>query len=145
MSDSTLATFVGLDVHKDSIAVAVLRAGTETPGRRTIANTPEAVRKLVAGWSNRDRARVCYEADPCGYALHRQLTGPGVFCEVIAPALIPRRPGVRIKTDKRDADSPARFYRAGELTAIRVPSEAVGCQCDCRNHRPDWQILGWTA
>jgi transposase len=123
VSDSTLAMFVGLDVHKDSIAVAVLRPGSDTPERCTVANTPEAVRRLVASWRNREGVRACYEAGPCGYDLHRQLAALGVRCEVIAPALIPRRPGVRIKTDRRDADSLARFYRAGELVAIRVPSE----------------------
>lgn len=137
MSDSTLTTFVGLDVHKDSIAIAVLRPGAEDPDRQTIANTPEAVRKLVARWGHRERVRVCYEAGPCGYALHRQLTALGVACEVIAPALIPRRPGVRIKTDRRDADSLARFYRAGELTAIRVPTEAEEAVRDLVRLRED--------
>lgn len=137
MSDSTRFTFVGLDVHKDSIAVAVLRSGAEMPDRCSIRNTPEAVRKLVASWREHDRFKICYEAEPCGYELHRQLTKLGVDCDVIAPSLVPRRPGVRIKTDRRDADSLARFLRTGELTAIRVPSETEEAVRDLVRLRED--------
>lgn len=92
MSDSTPITFVGLDVHKDTIAVSVLRQNAAETDRRTIANTPAAVRKLVAGFANPGSLRVCYEAGPCGYELHRQLASLGVACDVIAPSLIPAVP-----------------------------------------------------
>jgi transposase len=80
------------------------------------------VRRLVSSWGDPASFRVCYEAGPTGYELQRQLAGLEVSCQVIAPALVPRRPGVRIKTDRRDARNLAGLYRAGELTAIRVPS-----------------------
>lgn len=124
MDQSTASlTFVGLDVHKDTIAVALLRPGVEVVcDSRTITHTPEAVRKLVASWADAGRVQACYEAGPTGYELHRLLSSLDVSCEVIAPALVPRRPGVRVKTDRRDAENLARLYRAGELTPIRVPS-----------------------
>lgn len=123
MYDSTTSlTYVGLDVHKDTIAVAVLRPRREGADEQTVPNRPEAVRKLVASWKRPETFRVCYEAGPVGYGLERQLRDLGVSCEVVAPALVPRRPGVRIKTDRRDARNLAGLYRAGELTAIRVPS-----------------------
>lgn len=115
-------TFVGLDVHKDTIAVAVLRPGVDLPEQQTISAHPEAIRKLVASWKHPESFRVCYEAGPCGYEPQRLLSSLGVSCEVIAPALVPRRPGVRIKTDRRDAANLCRFLRAGELTPIRVPT-----------------------
>lgn len=137
MSNSTLCTFVGLDTHKETITVAVLRPGADVCDRQTIPNTPEAVRKLVGSWKQPESTRACYEAGPCGYVLHRQLADLGVACEVIAPALIPKRPGVRVKTDRRDADNLARFHRAGELTAIRVPSEAEEAVRDLMRLRED--------
>ena len=121
-NSTTSLTYVGLDVHKDTIAVAVLRPGRKGADQQTVPNRPEAVRKLVSFWQNPAAFRVCYEAGPTGYELQRQLEGLGVSCEVVAPALVPRRPGVRIKTDRRDALNLAGLYRAGELTAIRVPS-----------------------
>lgn len=113
-------THLGLDVHKDTIAAALLRPGAEVPEERVIPNTPEALRKLVG----RRAASLfaCYEAGPTGYDTHRQLTELGVRCEVIAPALIPRRPGRRVKTDRLDARNLVRLHRAGELTAVRVPT-----------------------
>jgi transposase len=123
MYDSTTSsTYVGLDVHKDTIAVALLRPRREGVEEQTVPNRPEAVRKLVASWKHPETFRVCYEAGPAGYGLERQLASLGVSCEVVAPALVPRRPGVRIKTDRRDALNLVGLYRAGELTAIRVPS-----------------------
>jgi transposase len=115
-------THVGLDVHKDSIAVAVLRPDSTEPDQRVIANTPEAIRRLVARRSASSALAVCYEAGPTGYAIHRLLSSLGVDCDVIAPSLIPRRAGDRVKTDRLDARNLARLHRAGELTAIRVPS-----------------------
>lgn len=115
-------THVGLDVHKDSTAVAVLRSDAIEPDHRVVASTPEAYRKLVAGLGT-DGIVFCYEAGPCGYDPYRLLARLGVRCEVIAPSLIPRRAGDRVKTDRLDARNLARLHRAGELTAIRVPSE----------------------
>jgi transposase len=113
-------THLGLDVHKDTIAVAILRPGQSVPDERVIANTPEALRKLVA--RRRSSVIACYEAGPTGYETHRLLSSLGVPCDVIAPTLIPRRAGRRVKTDRLDARNLARLHRAGELTAIRVPT-----------------------
>ena len=117
-------THIGLDVHKETIAVATLRPGAVTCEERIIPNTPEAIRKLVSRLGASSQVRACYEAGPTGYDTHRLLSSLGVSCEVIAPALIPKRPGVRTKTDRSDARNLARLYRAGELTAIRVPTAA---------------------
>ncbi|MGH2670713.1 MAG: IS110 family transposase, partial [bacterium] len=115
-------THVALDVHKDSTAVAVLRPQDREPDHRTIDSTPEAYRRLVTRVGTQDVV-VCYEAGPCGYDPYRIFTKLGMRCEVIAPSLIPRRPGDRVKTDRLDARNLARLHRAGELTAIRVPTE----------------------
>jgi transposase len=115
-------THVGLDVHKDSTAVAVLRPEGVEPDHRVIPSTSDAYRKLV-GKLGTEGVVFCYEAGPCGYDPYRLLTGLGARCEVIAPSLIPRRAGDRVKTDRLDARNLARLHRAGELIAIRVPSE----------------------
>jgi transposase len=116
-------TYVGLDVHQRNIAIAELPAGVERPVVREIPNDPKLVRRTLQ-WLKKESPglRCCYEAGPCGFELKRMLDKNGIACEVIAPALIPRKPGERIKTDQRDAAKLARLYRAGELTAIRVPT-----------------------
>lgn len=114
-------TYVGLDVHKETTAVALLRHGVKDPDERVIPTTPEAYRKLVKGLRDKD-VIFCYEAGPCGFDPYRMLTDLGARCEVIAPTLVPRRPGHRVKTDRLDARKLARLHRAGELTAVRVPS-----------------------
>ena len=116
-------THIGLDVHKDSIAVAVLRPGEIEPDQRVIANTPDAIRKLV-GRTDRTSLVACYEAGPNGYAIQRLLASLDIPCDVVAPSLIPKRSGARVKTDRLDARNLARLHRAGELTAIRVPTSA---------------------
>jgi transposase len=109
-----------------------------TPVMWKMANEPHAVRRL-AKKLERDApgpVRVCYEAGPCGYALQRQLTGPRVQCQVIAPALVPRKPGDRIKTNRRDARKLAELLRAGLLTEVRPPTpaeEAVRDLCRARD------------
>jgi transposase len=114
--------YVGLDVSKLNISVALLRPNGTGIDEDRIPNTPEAVRSLVRRWADPGSVRTCYEAGPTGYALYRELTALGVACTVIAPTLTPRRPGERIKTDRRDAVKLARLFRAGELTAVRVPT-----------------------
>jgi transposase len=116
--------FVGVDVHAATIAVAVAEANGEVRPWGVIPNRPEAVRKLVRKLGPAARLKVCYEAGPCGYALYWQLVGLGVSCDVVAPTLIPVKPGERVKTDRRDASKLARSYRAGDLTAVWVPDRA---------------------
>jgi transposase len=119
-------TYVGLDVHKDTIAVAAAEPGKRGEVREygKIANTPAALRTLVAKLApNGGTLRFCYEAGPCGYGIQRQLTAAGHECVVVAPSLIPRRPGDRIKTDRRDAINLAKLHRAGELTPVWVPDQ----------------------
>jgi transposase len=117
-------THIGLDVHKDTIAVATLRPGSMSCEERVIPNTREAVRNLVVRLGDPASLRFCYEAGPTGYDTQRLLSSLGVTCDVIAPALIPKRPGVRQKTDRSDARNLARFHRAGELVPIRIPTPA---------------------
>jgi transposase len=117
-------TYVGLDVHKDGIVVAVAEGGLrgEVRDYGRIANTPAALPRLVRKLGHQGVAlRFCYEAGPCGYGIQRQLSAAGHDCVVVAPSLIPKRPGDRIKTDRRDACSLAKLHRAGELTAVWVP------------------------
>jgi len=116
--------FVGLDVHADTIAVAVAEAGGEVRSLGVIPNRLESIRKLVHKLGPVPHLRACYEAGPTGYVLYWQLTQLGVACEVIAPSLVPTKAGDRVKTDRRDAEKLARCYRAGELTAVWVPNAA---------------------
>ena len=124
---SQLVKYVGLDVHKDTIAVAVTEEGKRAEVREhgEIPNTPAALTQLLGRLGGSGVAlHVCYEAGPCGYGIQRQGTEAGHDCAVVAPSLIPRRPGDRIKTDRRDAVKLARLHRAGELTAVWVPDSA---------------------
>lgn len=118
--------FVGLDVHADTIAVAVAVAEPQGEVRAlgTIPNRPEAIRKLVKQLGAGGSLRACYEAGPTGYVLYWQLTALGVPCAVIAPTLVPTTAGDRVKTDRRDAEKLARCYRAGALTPVWVPDTA---------------------
>jgi transposase len=116
--------FVGLDVHAQTIAAAVVEPNGEVRHLGTIANRVESVRKLLKKLGTPGQLKVCYEAGPTGYVLYWQLTQLGVPCEVIAPTLMPRKAGDRVKTDRRDAERLARSYRAGDLTAVWVPDQA---------------------
>ena len=112
---------VGLDVHADTIAVAVAEPDGEVRALGTIPNRPDSIRRLVKRLGPPDRLRMCYEAGPTGYVLYWQLTGLGVPSDVIAPTLVPTKAGDRVKTDRRDAMKLARSYRAGDLTPVWVP------------------------
>ena len=116
--------FVGLDVHAETIAVAVAESGGEVRSLGVIPNRGESVGRLVRKLGKPGQLRVCYEAGPTGYALYWQLTQLGVKCEVVAPTLVPVKSGDRVKTDRRDAERLARCYRAGDLTAVWVPDAA---------------------
>ncbi len=118
--------FVGLDVHAETIAVAIAEQDGEIRSLGVIANREESVRKLVRKLGTVEELRFCYEAGPTGYVLYWQLTRMGAKCEVLAPTLVPVKPGDRVKTDRRDALKLARNYRAGELTAVWVPDASSG-------------------
>src|SRR3979409_2595293 len=120
----TKVRFIGLDVHADTIAVAVAEPGGEVRSHGTIPNRLESIRKLIGKLGPAKQIKACYEAGPTGYVLYWQLTQLGVACEVIAPSLVPQKAGDRVKTDRRDAEKLARCYRAGELTAVWVPNAA---------------------
>ena len=116
--------FVGLDVHADTIAVAVAEPGGTVRSVGVIPNRPESIRKLVKRLGSPEQLRACYEAGPTGYVIYWQLTAFGVRCEVVAPTLVPVKAGDRVKTDRRDALKLARSYRAGDLTPVWVPDAA---------------------
>ena len=120
---SKVSKFVGLDVHKATIAVAVARGDGAAESLGTIPNDPDAVVKLVRRLGAED-GLWCYEAGPCGYELQRLLSELGVNCIVVAPSLIPTKPGDRVKTDRRDALKLTRLLRSGDLTAVWVPDAA---------------------
>jgi len=115
--------FLGLDVHAETIAVAVAEADGEVRSLGTIANRAESIRKLVRKQGAGAQLRACYEAGPTGYVLYWQLTQLGVECTVAAPTLVPVKAGDRVKIDRRDALKLARCHRAGDLTAVWVPDE----------------------
>ena len=116
--------YVGIDVHKDSVSVLMLpEEGNDPILERRLENDSLKVKKFFVKWSESYEMHCCYEASGCGYVLHRWLKDIGVACDVVAPSLIPRRPGDKVKTDRRDALKLARLYRAGELTAVHIPSE----------------------
>jgi transposase len=114
--------FLGMDVHAETIAVAIAEPDGEVRSLGTIANRAESIRKLVRKLGPSEQLKACYEAGPTGYVLYWQLAELGVVCEVIAPTLAPMKAGDRVKTDRRDAERLARSYRSGDLTAVWVPT-----------------------
>ena len=139
---SEVITSVGIDAHKRELHVAMLVGSAATPVTWTVENEPKAIARLHRRLEREapGPVRVCYEAGPCGYALQRRLTGGAITCVVIAPALMPRKPGDRVKTDKRDARKLAELFRAGLLTEVRPPTpaeEAVRDLCRARDDARD--------
>ena len=116
--------FLGLDVHAETIAIAVAEPGGEVRSLGTIANREDSIRKFIKKLGSPEQLRACYEAGPTGFVLYWQLTQLGVDCVVVAPSLVPKKPGDRVKTDRRDALKLARSHRSGDLTAVWVPDEA---------------------
>ena len=137
MKKRTTTITVGLDVHKDTIAVCWLRGDSREEDTCQIPNEPRAIRRLFRRLGAEGALQVCDEAGPCGFPVRRQLQAMGIACAVIAPSLIPRRPGERVKTDRRDARKLARFYRAGELTPIHIPTETEEAVRDLLRCRED--------
>ena len=134
---STGPIHLGLDTSKDSIAVGILRPDEVSPDTEKIFNDEASVRRLIDRFADRSVLRVCYEAGPTGFGLYRLLASMGVTCAVVAPSLVPRSPGDRVKTDRRDCRRLARLHRAGELVAIRVPTEAEEAVRDLCRARAD--------
>jgi len=137
--------FVALDDSKHTLVMGILRPGAQEPELRSIPNEPKHLRRCFERLKREGALRVCYEAGPSGYDLYRQFTALGIPCQVMAPALTPRRPGDRIKTNRRDAAKLVRLFRAGELTPIRVPDEAQEAVRDLLRCREDVQedLLRW--
>jgi transposase len=134
-----VTTFVGIDAHRKDLFVAMLVGTQATAVSWTVPNEPQAVRRLVKNLE-RDapgRVRVFYEAGPCGYALQRPVPTARVSCDVVAPALIPRKPGERVKTNRRDARTLAELGRAGLLTAVQPPTPEDEAVRDLARARDD--------
>lgn len=140
MSNTHLTTFVGLDAHSQSIHVSVLRPGAESPPESwQVAHDDRSLRRLARQLLDGASGEVvaAYEAGPCGYALQRKLQGWGIDCRVVAPSLIPVRPGERVKTDRRDARKLASLLKGGLLTEVRPPDEASEALRDLTRARED--------
>lgn len=132
---------IGLDVHKESIVMAVAEPG-DRPAEifERLPYDPQLVLKRLSKLGARQSLRVCYEAGPTGYGLYRRLTRAGLDCRVVAPALVPQVSGTRVKTDRRDARKLAHFLRSGDLTTIWVPDEATEAIRDLERARDDARL-----
>ena len=136
MYDSTTTVAVGLDVHARSIRLAAVRAD-ELLEERTLPYDEEMVERLLRRWPS---VRCCYEAGPTGFGLYRYLVGRGIECAVVAPGLVPQRPGDRVKTDPRDARKLARLLAGGLLAPIHVPSPELEAARDLVRAREDARL-----
>ena len=124
-STAASTIYLGLDVHKESITIAVLPAGAPQPTRiDRLPNDPSRLKRYLDRCAAQGELRCCYEASGAGYVLHRLLRDGGYACDVIAPSLIPQKPGQQRKHDRHDAALLAHYYRSDDLTAIRIPTEA---------------------
>jgi transposase len=130
-------TIIAFDHHAATTVAAVLLPGQRTPALHSLPSDMPTIQRVVARVQRQGPVTCCYEAGPCGFELQRSLTARGMPCEVIAPALIPRRAGDRIKTDRRDAGQLAVLYRAGALTAIHIPSDQEEAARDLLRCRED--------
>jgi transposase len=119
----TVRSFVGMDVHKETISISVAEDGRDGSVRflGVIPNATDDVAKMAKRLSKHGELDFCYEASGCGYGIHRQLTALGHKCIVVAPSMIPRKPGERIKTDRGDSEKLAILHRSGDLTPVWVP------------------------
>ena len=134
-----VTTYVGIDAHKKDLFIAMLMGNDGAPVTWTVLNEPNAVGRLVRKLEREapGPVHVFYEAGPCGYALQRQVTTSRVTCEVVAPALIPRKPGERVKTNRRDARKLVELGRAGLLTAVQPPTPEDEAVRDLARARDD--------
>jgi transposase len=134
--------YIGLDVHKDTIAISIASAdGSQPRYYGEIANTSKAIVKWVKKLNpDGEVLAFCYEAGPCGYVLYWQLTRMGHDCIVAAPSLIPSKPGNRVKTDRRDSEGLARLHRTNELTPVWVPNAEQESIRDLTPAREDMKL-----
>jgi len=130
-------TIIAFDHHAATTVAAVLLPGQRTPALHALSSDVSTIQRFVARVQRQGPVTCCYEAGPCGFELQRALTAHRMPCEVIAPALIPRRAGDRIKTDRRDAGQLAVLHRAGALTAIHIPSDQEEAARDLLRCRED--------
>src|SRR5437899_3986910 len=130
-------TIIAFDQHAATTVAAVLLPGQQRPALHSLTSDVPTIERFVTRVQRQGAVRCCYEAGPCGFELQRALTGREIACDIIAPALIPRRAGDRIKTDRRDASQLAILYRAGALTAIHIPTEQEEAVRDLLRCRED--------
>jgi transposase len=121
--------FLGLDVHAETITAAIVEPDGEVRSLGTIANREDSIRKFIRKLGPVEQLRACYEAGPTGFVLYWQLAQLGVQCVVVAPSLVPKKPGDGVKTDRRDAIKLARSHRSGDLTAVWVPDDEIPKPC----------------
>jgi transposase len=138
--------FIGLDVHKSSIAIAVADDDGSAPAVvATVPNDTGLLLKKLRKLGSSDTLRCCYEAGPTGYGLSRALHAAGLWCIVVAPSLVPKQAGDRVKTDRRDAIKLARFLRSGDLTEVHLPDEQTEAMRDLERARADAKRAERTA